>query len=89
MFSAGAIAPADDTDDLVTLSDTAAGVYRKLVLRGDRLVGCVLYGNVSDGPWYVDLIQSGASTTAWRDNLIFGRDLAESAALAAQPAEAA
>jgi nitrite reductase [NAD(P)H] large subunit len=77
MFSAGAIAPADETDDLVTLSDAAAGVYRKLVLRGDRLVGCVLYGDVRDGPWYVELIQSGASTAPWRENLIFGRDAAE------------
>jgi nitrite reductase (NADH) large subunit len=77
VFSAGAIATADDADDLVTLSDAAAGVYRKLVLRGDALVGCVLYGDVRDGPWYVDLIQSGTNTGPWRDHLIFGRDAAE------------
>jgi nitrite reductase (NADH) large subunit len=73
MFSAGMISPADEADDLVTLSDPAAGVYRKLVLRGDRLIGCVLYGEVRDGPWYVELIQSGMSTTPWREHLIFGR----------------
>ena len=89
MFSAGAIAPADDADDLVTLSDAAAGVYRKLVLRGDTLVGCVLYGDVRDGPWYVDLIQSGAATVRWRDHLIFGRDVAETHAAAAPSAKAA
>lgn len=86
VFSAGVIAPADETDDLVTLSDAAAGVYRKLVLRGDRLVGCVLYGDVRDGPWYVELIQSGGSTAPWREHLIFGRDAAESAASADAPA---
>jgi nitrite reductase (NADH) large subunit len=90
MFSAGVIAPADETDDLVTLSDAAAGVYRKLVLRGDRLVGCVLYGDVRDGPWYVELIQSGASTAPWREHLIFGREAAEAArSLAVSAAEAA
>ena len=77
VFSAGAIVAADEIDDLVTLSDVAAGVYRKLVLRGDALVGCVLYGDVRDGPWYVELIRSGVSTAAWRDQLIFGRDAAE------------
>jgi nitrite reductase (NADH) large subunit len=90
VFSAGVIAPADETDDLVTLSDAAAGVYRKLVLRGDLLVGCVLYGDVRDGPWYVELIQSGASTARWREYLIFGRDAAEAAASAsAEPTAAA
>lgn len=79
VFSAGAIAPADEIDDLVTLSDAAAGVYRKLVLRGDRLVGCVLYGDVRDGPWYVELIQQAVSTAPWREHLIFGRDAAEGA----------
>jgi nitrite reductase (NADH) large subunit len=72
VFSAGATIPADDLDDTVTLSDTAAGVYRKLVLRGDVLVGCVLYGDVRDGPWFVELIQSGTSTAPWRDHLIMG-----------------
>jgi nitrite reductase (NADH) large subunit len=90
VFSAGAIAPAEDEDDLVTLSDAALGVYRKLVLRGDVLVGCVLYGDVRDGPWYVELIQSGESTARWRDHLVFGRGAAEQGAESApQPAEAA
>jgi nitrite reductase (NADH) large subunit len=86
VFSAGAIAAADEADDLVTLSDVAAGVYRKLVLRGDLLVGCVLYGDVRDGPWYVELIQSGANVAAWRDHLIFGRDAAEMSVCSNLPA---
>jgi nitrite reductase (NADH) large subunit len=80
VFSAGATAPADDADDLVTLSDAASGVYRKLVLRGEVLVGCVLYGDVRDGPWYVELIQDQANTAPWRDHLIFGRGAAETVA---------
>ena len=77
VFSAGALAPGDDSDHLVTLSDAAGGVYKKLIVRGDRLVGCVLYGDVADGPWYVDLIQSQASVAGCRDHLIFGRRAAE------------
>ncbi len=88
MFSAGYIAAADDADNLVTLSDTALGVYRKLVLRGDVLVGCVLYGDVRDGPWYVELIQNEINTAPWREHLIFGRSAAEMVADALPPAAA-
>ena len=82
VFSAGALAAAEEDDDLVTLSDTAAGVYKKLILRGNLLVGCVLYGDVADGPWYVQLMQRQSTTSAWRDHLIFGRDFAEAASAA-------
>jgi nitrite reductase [NAD(P)H] large subunit len=85
VFSAGVLAAAEEDDDLVTLSDTAAGIYKKLILRGDQLVGCVLYGDVADGLWYVGLMQRQSTTAAWRDHLIFGRDIAE-AAPAAQAA---
>jgi len=83
VFSAGALVTADDADNLVTLSDVASGIYKKLILRGDRLVGCVLYGDVGDGSWYVELIQSQCSVAAWRDHLIFGRVAAEGATAAA------
>ena len=83
VFSAGALVTADDDDNLVTLSDVASGIYKKLILRGDRLVGCVLYGDIADGSWYVDLIQSQCSVAAWRDHLIFGRAAAEGATAAA------
>jgi nitrite reductase (NADH) large subunit len=82
VFSAGVLAAAEEDDDLVTLADPAAGVYKKLILRGDRLVGCVLYGDVADGPWYVDLIGRQVSTAAWRDRLVFGRDIAEAVPMA-------
>jgi nitrite reductase (NADH) large subunit len=85
VFSAGALAAADDADDLVTLSDVATGTYKKLILRENRLVGCVLYGEVGDGPWYVDLIQSQENVAAWRDHLIFGRAMAEAGAAAHMP----
>ena len=71
LFSAGDFVGGADTEDLV-LSDPGRGVYRRLVLRGDRLVGAVLYGDAADGPWYFDLLQSGRCVAAMRDDLIFG-----------------
>ena len=53
--------------------------YRKLVLhesaQGTVLVGCVLYGETSDGLWYLDLIETGRPIDHLRNDLIFGRAL--------------
>ena len=53
--------------------------YRKLVLRetsqGTVLAGCVLYGETSDGLWYLDLITRAQPIDAMRNDLIFGRAL--------------
>jgi nitrite reductase (NADH) large subunit len=48
----------------------------------------VLYGDVRDEPWYVELIQTAASTTPWRDHLIFGREVAEAAGRGVAPSAA-
>ena len=77
VFSAGTLTASDESDGTITLSDAAAGVYKKLLLREDRLLGCVLYGDVADGPWYVELIQAKRDVSGMRDGLVFGRDAAE------------
>jgi nitrite reductase (NADH) large subunit len=47
------------------------------VIAGDRLAGAVLYGDTADALWYLDLIRAGAAIGGLRDDLIFGRELAE------------
>jgi nitrite reductase (NADH) large subunit len=59
------------------LSDQGLGTYRKLVIAGGRVVGAVLYGDTADSFWYLDLIRSGAAIDSVREDLIFGRALAE------------
>ncbi|HEX4111309.1 MAG TPA: FAD-dependent oxidoreductase, partial [Stellaceae bacterium] len=77
VFSAGALTAADADDDEITLHDAKRGVYKKLVLRRDRVIGSVLYGDVADGTWYVQLVRQGKDVAALRDRLIFGRAFAE------------
>jgi nitrite reductase (NADH) large subunit len=72
VFSAGALAAADPADEEITLHDPS-GIYKKLILRNDRLVGAVLYGAVADGPWYVRLMREQTDISALRDQLAFGR----------------
>src|SRR5215210_6753303 len=73
VFSAGALAANDEADDEVTLNDPRGGAYKKLVLRGAKLVGAVLYGDVADGPWYVELIREARDIEPIRERLMFGR----------------
>ena len=76
VFSAGDVFGAQGTERIL-LSDPGVGTYKKLVIRSGRLEGAVLVGDTADGPWYLDLIRSGASIDGFRDDLIFGRALVE------------
>jgi nitrite reductase (NADH) large subunit len=76
VFSAGNFLGSPDTEQLL-LSDPGIGTYKKLVISDGRLIGAVLFGDTADGLWYLDLIRSGVSIDAIRDDLIFGRALAE------------
>jgi nitrite reductase [NAD(P)H] large subunit len=76
VFSAGDFLGAAGTEQLV-LSDPGLDAYKKLVVLGRRLVGAVLFGDTVDGLWYLDLIRSGASIEAIREDIMFGRTLAK------------
>ena len=80
VFSAGDFLGATAGADEIVLSDPGAGVYKKLVVADDRLIGAVLFGDTADGLWYLDLIRSGSSVERLRDDLVFGRALATRAA---------
>ena len=71
LFSAGDFAGGAGTEEIV-LSDPANGVYKKLVLKDDKLIGSVLYGDTVDGAWYFKLLRDGRSIGSIRDRLMFG-----------------
>jgi nitrite reductase (NADH) large subunit len=76
VFSAGDFIGAPGTEAVI-LSDPGLKTYKKLVIASDRLVGAVLFGDTADGPWYLELIRSGQRIDGLRDELVFGRALAE------------
>jgi nitrite reductase (NADH) large subunit len=47
-------------------------VHKKLVIRDDKLIGAVLYGEARDSAWYFDMIRTGTDISALRDTLVFG-----------------
>ncbi len=71
LFSAGDFMGGGDTEEIV-MSDPAGGVYKKLVIRDDRLVGACLYGDTVDGSWYFKLLREGRKVGDIRDRLMFG-----------------
>jgi len=79
VFSAGDFLGATGTEQIV-FSDPGVGSYKKFVIVSGRLAGAVLFGDTADALWYLDLIRSGASIEGFRDDLAFGRALAERAA---------
>ncbi|MGE3149550.1 MAG: NAD(P)/FAD-dependent oxidoreductase [Pseudorhodoplanes sp.] len=76
VFSAGDFLGAAGAETVV-LSDAGLGTYKKLVIADGRLKGAVQFGDTADGPWYLELIQSGVSVDALRGDLIFGRAFVE------------
>ncbi|HZX26443.1 MAG TPA: FAD-dependent oxidoreductase [Telluria sp.] len=79
LYSVGDFVGAEGSENMV-LRDPRRGVYKRLVLQGDRLVGAVLYGDVEDGPWYFDLIRDGTNVRPLRTHLLFGQALCAQAA---------
>jgi len=71
LFSAGDFQGGAGTEEIV-LSDPGAGVYRKLVIRDDRLVGGVMVGDTVDGAWYFRLLRERTDIGPLRDRLMFG-----------------
>jgi nitrite reductase (NADH) large subunit len=83
VFSVGEFMGDEFTEQIV-LSDAGLGAYRKLVLRRDatgqaRLVGAVLFGDVTDSLWYQDLIRNASPVDHLRPDLIFGRAFVQAA----------
>lgn len=71
LFSAGDFTDAD-AESLV-LRDPATGVYKRLLVKNDRVIGSVLYGDTNDGSWYFDLIREQRNVADMRESLLFGR----------------
>lgn len=80
LFSAGDFSEGDENDEIV-LRDPARGVYKRVVLRENRIIGAVLYGDTGDGSWYFDLLKKNVDVTDMRSTLILGQAFQGGAAL--------
>ncbi|UEM06644.1 nitrite reductase large subunit NirB [Skermanella rosea] len=72
VFSAGDFGGGKDCEDIV-FRDAARGVYKRIVLKGDRIAGAVLYGDTKDGAWYFQMLREAENVAPLRETLIFGQ----------------
>ncbi|MEL6887192.1 MAG: nitrite reductase large subunit NirB, partial [Pseudomonadota bacterium] len=71
LFSAGDFAEGETREDIV-LRDPAKGIYKRLVIENDVLVGAVMYGDTADSNWFFQLIKDATPIDEMRETLIFG-----------------
>ena len=75
LFSAGDFSSnEDDGREEIVLHDAVGGVYKKLVIKNDKIIGGVLYGDTTDGSWYFQMLRDGKAIHEIRDHLMFGQD---------------
>ncbi len=80
LFSVGDInGTLDDKNhcEFLFYRDKQQGIYKKLVLKNNVLVGVVLYGETQEGAFYNELLDNKTDLTAMRPYLMFGRALCE------------
>lgn len=71
LFSAGDFMGGEGVEE-ITLSDPIGGVYKKLLIKDEKLIGACLYGDTADGGWYFKLLREAKDVTELRDRLMFG-----------------
>ncbi|MCW8874661.1 MAG: nitrite reductase large subunit NirB, partial [Gammaproteobacteria bacterium] len=72
LFSAGDFSGDDSTEELL-LQDPARGIYKKVVVKDNRIQGAVMYGDTLDGTWFFELMRDGTDISELRENLLFGQ----------------
>jgi nitrite reductase (NADH) large subunit len=76
VFSAGEFLEKPGSD-VVRYEDPASGVYKKLLVRDNKLAGCVLVGDTSDSNRYMDWLRSSTDLEVRRRNLLFPEPVAD------------
>jgi nitrite reductase (NADH) large subunit len=92
LFSAGDFATGEAREDIV-LRDPARGIYKRLVIENNIVVGAVFYGDTVDSNWFFGLIRDRTDISDMRETLIFGPNMQGGTvdplqAVAALPADA-
>lgn len=78
LFSCGEIDAGGDTESLI-YQDQELRHYRHLLVRDQRLVGIVLYGDAREGLWYFQQLQNKTDISAIRQYRAFGAAYCEAA----------
>jgi len=73
LFSAGDVEVSEDSQ-CFTLLDKKALIYRKVIVKNGKISGVVLFGDVSSGMAYFDLMQQATIVTPMLPELLIGEE---------------
>ena len=76
VYSAGVV-DAQAQQQTIVMHDPSQGVYKKMILDQGQLVGMVLMGDVSDGPWFYEQMQSKQDLSEIAQIVVFGAAFVE------------
>lgn len=72
LFSAGDFHGDGTTEDIV-MQDVNRGIYKKIVLKDNKIHGAVMYGDTVDGAWYFQLMRDETDISDIRQHLMYGQ----------------
>ncbi|MDH5258319.1 MAG: FAD-dependent oxidoreductase, partial [Gammaproteobacteria bacterium] len=72
LFSAGDFIGDSSTEEIV-MQDVNRGVYKKIVLKDNKIHGAVMYGDTVDGAWYFKLLRDQTDVSDFREKLMLGQ----------------
>ena len=72
LASMGITKPAEADDEVVVYREPARGLYKKLILRADRIAGAILLGDIEAAGTLMQMFFAGTKAPARRADLLFG-----------------
>jgi nitrite reductase (NADH) large subunit len=72
LASMGDAKPADSNDEVVVYREPGSGIYKKVIVRGDRIAGAILLGDVEAAGTLKQMFLAGSKAPARRADLLFG-----------------
>ncbi len=71
LFSAGNFQDSEESESLV-YKDLSHNIYRKVVLKNNKVQGAVFFGDVTGANWIFEQLVSQSDVSGYRDTLVFG-----------------
>jgi len=70
--SMGETKPSDPTDEVVVYREPAQGIYKKLIIRNNKLAGAILLGEIESADTLLQMFKAGTKLPDRRADLLFG-----------------
>jgi nitrite reductase (NADH) large subunit len=71
LASMGVTKPEQETDEVVVFSEPKRGIYKKLIVRDDKLIGAILLGDISKAAYLMQAFDRGTALPGERASLLF------------------